>query len=125
MFSVVLVNHRAATTPNRARALQPNGQRLQQRFEFDDQDHIDQDEGKSQHDRQIAKRFLLLLIQPAVFDGGAGRQLEFFGEFGFDRGDAVAQVDAFEASGNRRELPQVFAVHFQNARLMMRFAPGP
>ncbi len=76
----------------------PDGQRLQKCPELQHQHRIHQHECGDEHERQIPKGLLLLLIQSPKLDCGIGGETDCPSEFLLNGGDAVTQPAAANAA---------------------------
>jgi len=106
---VVPVIQSAATVPKeRQHRAKHNGGRLVERAEFHQQHGEYEQDGRQQHHDEIAERFLLLLVQAAVFDR-AGRQPGVLAQLLLDFFHRAAQIAAFQPRGDDDVLPQIVA----------------
>ena len=89
-----------------------------ERTELEKQNEEDQHDRQHQHRREIAERFLLLLIGAAVFDADGRRQLQI-GDGLLHGGDAGPHIDAFEACRHLDQPLKVLAANLDLARQLV------
>src|SRR6516165_5731404 len=102
-------------TEERKHGPKHDGDRLAKGTELDEQYGKDQQDGHDQHQQQIAKGLLLLLIETAVLDH-SGRERGVGSELVPNLRNGAAQVAIFETRFDSYVLPQVLAVQFELAR---------
>ena len=94
-----------------------NGERLEIRAEFKQQYREDEENRGGENNEQIVKRFLLLLIEAAKFDGAGGKRGNLFRQYSTDLVHRASQIAAFEARGDSDHLAEIIAAQFQLAGL--------